>query len=298
MALKAPFPYFGGKSAVAGEVWQRLGNPKTYVEPFFGSGAVLLNRPGKEFGREIVNDYDGHLCNVWRSIQFNPDEVARWCDWPTNHIDLMARRQVLMREAEGLRQKLITDPDYYNAKLAGYWVWCTSNWIGSGMLNGKPAECQVPHLTSNQGVMCGGVRDWLCSLRDRLRNVKVVCGDWTRVMGGNWRTKEDDCGVFLDPPYGDKANRHKGVYANDDLSVAEKVLQWCKENGDNQRYRIALCGYAGEHDDLGGLGWDVYEWKTAGGYGNQGDSQGKVNKTRERIWFSPHCVKADWFALH
>lgn len=44
-ALKAPFPWFGGKSKVAGLVWERFGEVENYVEPFFGSGAVLLGRP-------------------------------------------------------------------------------------------------------------------------------------------------------------------------------------------------------------------------------------------------------------
>ena len=39
---KAPFPWFGGKSRVAHIVWDRFGNVPNYVEPFFGSGAVLL----------------------------------------------------------------------------------------------------------------------------------------------------------------------------------------------------------------------------------------------------------------
>jgi DNA adenine methylase len=43
--LQAPFPYFGGKSRVAEIVWARFGDVDNYVEPFFGSGAVLLARP-------------------------------------------------------------------------------------------------------------------------------------------------------------------------------------------------------------------------------------------------------------
>ena len=43
--LKAPFPWFGGKSLCAPQVWERFGNVPNYVEPFFGSGAVLLGRP-------------------------------------------------------------------------------------------------------------------------------------------------------------------------------------------------------------------------------------------------------------
>jgi site-specific DNA-adenine methylase len=41
--LKAPFPWFGGKSRVADIVWDRFGDVANYVEPFFGSGAVLLH---------------------------------------------------------------------------------------------------------------------------------------------------------------------------------------------------------------------------------------------------------------
>jgi hypothetical protein len=43
---KTPFPYIGGKTRVAPEIWRRFGDVKNYVEPFFGGGAVLLNRPG------------------------------------------------------------------------------------------------------------------------------------------------------------------------------------------------------------------------------------------------------------
>ena len=45
MSVKPPFGWFGGKRRVAPEVWQALGDVQNYVEPFFGSGAILLNRP-------------------------------------------------------------------------------------------------------------------------------------------------------------------------------------------------------------------------------------------------------------
>lgn len=39
VALKAPFPWFGGKRKVAPIVWTAMGDVVNYVEPFFGSGA-------------------------------------------------------------------------------------------------------------------------------------------------------------------------------------------------------------------------------------------------------------------
>ena len=43
--LRAPFPWFGGKSRVAAVVWRAFGDVPNYVEPFAGSLAVLLGRP-------------------------------------------------------------------------------------------------------------------------------------------------------------------------------------------------------------------------------------------------------------
>jgi len=54
--------------------------------------------------------------------------------------------------------------------------------------------------------------------------------------------------------------------------------------------RIALCGYEGEHKMP--PSWKCVPWKTRGGYGSQSHGLGRENSHRERIWFSPHCLKA------
>jgi hypothetical protein len=52
---------------------------------------------------------------------------------------------------------------------------------------------------------------------------------------------------------------------------------------------VALCGYDGEHEMP--ADWNCVAWEAAGGYSGQGDSRGRLNRLRERIWFSPHCVR-------
>lgn len=76
--LRAPFPWFGGKSRIASQVWKRFGDVRNYVEPFFGSGATLLLRPQPFSGTETVNDLDGMVANFWRALSKAPDEVAKW----------------------------------------------------------------------------------------------------------------------------------------------------------------------------------------------------------------------------
>ena len=65
-------PWFGGKRRAAPLVWERFGAVANVVEPFFGSGAVLLGRPDWQPGMtETVNDGQGrenaHKERIWFS---------------------------------------------------------------------------------------------------------------------------------------------------------------------------------------------------------------------------------------
>lgn len=290
--LNAPFPYFGGKRTIASKVWHALGDCKHYIEPFFGSGAVLLSRPNWSTGTrftETVNDKDGFIANVWRSLQFDPGEVSKWCDWPVNHADLAARKKELIKNENRLLENLINNPEWFDAKLAGYWIWAASCWIGSGLTS----IGQIPHV-SDTGIGVHGIGKnnllyWFNSLSDRLRFVRVVCGEWTRVTGGYWQDKLGIVGMYFDPPYG--VSSRDSVYHHDSADVAAEVLKWCKERGSKKTYRIVISGYE-EYEGLLGCGWKSESWTANGGYGNQGDGRGKANKHREVLYYSPYCVKS------
>ena len=297
--LKAPFPWFGGKSRVAPQVWERFGDVPNYVEPFAGSLAVLLGRPHAP-KTETVNDLDCYLANFWRAVQAEPSEVARWADWPVNEADLDARHAWLVGRRAALRDGMHADPAFFDSKIAGWWVWGICSWIGSGFCSGdgpwrvedgrlekvgdagRGIHRQLPHL-GNAGM---GIEAWMTQLAERLRRVRVACGEWDRVLGESVTVKHGTTAVFLDPPY--SSDEHAVDYSAGSGDVAEKVREWALANGDNPALRIALCGYEGEHEMPG---WSAYAWKAKGGYGSQGNGQGRENSKRERIWFSPHCVR-------
>ena len=296
--LKAPFPWFGGKASIAPLVWERFGTASNYVEPFFGSGAMLLGRPNSD-GTETVNDLDGYLANFWRAIQAAPDEVARHADWPVNECDLHARHAALVRAKPEHVARLMGDPDYYDANLAGWWVWGLCSWIGSGWCSGQgPWQVidgalanarKLPHL----GDAGRGIYDTFAALSARLRGVRVCCGDWSRVCGPSVTVKHGLTAVFLDPPYSETAGREK-VYTHDCMKVAHDVREWAIASGSNPLLRIALAGYEGEHampDD-----WQCVAWKASGGYEGQG-KEPTGNCRRERLWFSPHCEKPELLLL-
>lgn len=347
MALKAPFPWFGGKRRVADVVWQAFGDVPNYVEPFFGSGAVLLGRPGGAGKIETVNDRDRYLANFWRAVAADPLAVARHADWPVNEADLHARHKWLVNQTE-FREHMHTDPDFYDVKIAGWWVWGLCQWIGGGWCVepnnhkhpkldgiGKGVHSQAgggalrgrprPNLNSGQGVHAAlayspgrrpamtsagqGVHlpslgndrglngvsaipcaEWFLQLQARLRRVRVACGDWQRVLGPSVLGKGKNvggrrpCAVFLDPPYSFEF-RDPYLYSEDDAAISAQVREWALEHGDDPDLRIALCGYEGEHEMP--PTWQVHAWKAARGYAKEDND----NRLKERIWFSPHCLK-------
>ena len=309
--LKAPFPYFGGKSRVSELIWDRFGNVNNVVEPFFGSGAVLLGRPRSHapFGTETINDLDCMVANFWRALQHDPDAVAFHADNPVNEADQHARHLWLCSQVE-FRERMKVDPEFYDTKIAGWWVWGQCIWIGAGWCSVKLPHLgdagkgvhrklfrQVPVMNSSgMGVCRVEPRDmdmsisilaYMHQLADRLRRVRVCCGDWQRICGPSVTFKHGITGVFLDPPYADTAGRDATIYAEESLTVAHDVRRWAIENGDNPLLRIALCGYEGEHEMP--ESWECVAWRASGGYGSQGNNAARENKHRERIWFSPFC---------
>ena len=162
-AIRAPFPWFGGKSRIASTVWDAFGRVQNYVEPFFGSGAVLLARPRSTWanadapGTETVNDKSAFLANFWRAVQSDPDAVADACDWPVNETDLHARHRWLLAQVGDLAARLERDPTAFDARIAGWWCWGACAWIGTGWCDerrgsGDPPQ-QLPHMgDAGQGI--------------------------------------------------------------------------------------------------------------------------------------------------
>ena len=439
--IRAPFPWFGGKRRVADVVWRAFGpDVPNYIEPFAGSLAVLLARPGGPGKIETVNDRDRYLANFWRAVAADPIAVAEHADWPVNEADLHARHKWLVNQAQ-FRERMHTDPEFFDVKLAGWWVWGICQWIGGGWcvepqnhkhpkldgigkgvhsdaparggaLRGRPR----PNLNSGQGVhaltvgagrgrrkseaehrkrpeldgtspgrgvhsdgahepkrqlpalsvgtergggsggrgvhglpqkmpmlavkadgACAGrgihseaaveayssgrrpqlssagqgvhlpalgndrglngvaaapCVEWFLALQQRLRWVRVACGDWKRVLGNSVLGKGKNvggrrpCAVFLDPPYSHEL-RDPYLYSEDDASVSAQVREWALEHGDDPELRIALCGYAGEHEMPSS--WTEHAWKAGRGYA----ADGNENRELERIWFSPHCLDVE-----
>lgn len=95
--------------------------------------AVLLKRPheaNRKQYTETINDADGLIVNTWRAIQKAPDEVAFHASNPVIEADLHARNLALARwRHSGELEHLMGDPDFYDPKMAGWWLWVQASLI-------------------------------------------------------------------------------------------------------------------------------------------------------------------------
>jgi DNA adenine methylase len=336
-ALKAPFVWFGGKRKVAAQVWAALGDVDNYVEPFLGSGAVLLGRPHNlndgSRRAETVNDADGFVSNFWRAVAGDPEAVARYASDPVNEVDLFARHLWLVNTGRSrLLEGLESDPDWFDAKVAGWWVWGVNAWIGSGWCSGngpwrlgdagQGVNRKLPHLgTAGQGVnrqlphlgtagqagynnldiRTRGIANYMMELADRYANIRVCNGDWSRVVTNGALSFGATVGIFLDPPYlGDV--RTADLYAVDDHNIANEVRDWCLAIETNPRYRIVLAGYRTEHDHLMPATWRRIHWKAGASYATSTSAakaaagatdSNLTNRHNECLWLSPACLNSE-----
>ena len=68
-ASASPIPYTGSKSCIVKTILDVMPPHETYIEPCMGSAEVFFRKPPAD--REIINDYNGDLVNLFRVLQDN-----------------------------------------------------------------------------------------------------------------------------------------------------------------------------------------------------------------------------------
>ena len=325
--MKSPFPYFGGKSKIATAIWQRFGNVPNYVEPFAGSLAVLLNRP-HEPKTETVNDIDCYIANFWRALRCDPEGLAEWADWPVNEADLHSRHLWLLQRSE-FRQLMKTDPDYFDVKIAGWWVWGICQWIGSGWCaekyydeNSEAAWKARPHL-GNTGMGIHRPSQQLPHLGDagmgifrpKQQRPELFAGkgilrkdsdllSYFHALAARLRRVRVCCGDWS-RVLGDSVTHKHGLTAifldppySHDVRDDSLYGQDHDVAPDVRQWAVAngdnpllrIALCGYDNEHTVPDNWTLYRWKAAGGYGSQGEGAGRENANRECVWFSPHCI--------
>jgi DNA adenine methylase len=81
--VRPPLNYYGGKVRLAPWIASLLPPHRVYVEPFFGSGAVLFAKPPSP--HELANDLDGDVVCFFRALRDRPEALVRACTLTPYH---------------------------------------------------------------------------------------------------------------------------------------------------------------------------------------------------------------------
>ena len=73
--MNAILNYPGAKWGIAKKIISIMPSHRSYLEPYFGSGAVFFNKPHSAI--ETINDIDGDVTNFFEVLRDNAEELAR-----------------------------------------------------------------------------------------------------------------------------------------------------------------------------------------------------------------------------
>ncbi len=243
--MRTVLKYPGSKWNIARQLVDRIPSHHSYVEPYFGSGAVLFNKPTSDI--ETVNDLDSDVTNIFRCIQKDSERLAR-----------MVMTTPFSRE-EYDKQFEIPDgavcKDSYE-RAAGFLIRC---WQGHGF---RTNGYKVGWKNDVQGrersyALWNWYRlpDWIMEIAERLRKVQIKNRPALEVIK---RFNYANVFMYIDAPYllgvrRGKQYKHE-MTDRDHMELLETALQ--------SKAKIMISGYESDmYNDLL-YGWNKETFKS------------------------------------
>lgn len=174
----------------------------TYIEPFVGSGAVLLNiQPNKW----VINDLNKDLINIYKTVKENPEDIIKYYKKFGETFKKLSKKDKIIKCKELLKKMELMD---YTPKRAILYMFLKDTaYMGNIIVNNK---FYFPNLDLNITVnnnypflkerKYDSVRD--ASEYFNETKGKILNKDYKKVLD---LAKKGDF-VFLDPPYIEKHN--------------------------------------------------------------------------------------------
>lgn len=232
---RAPFGYPGGKSKSVKYILPHLPYRNAYIEPFGGSGVVLLNR--KESRLEIFNDRYAGVVAFYRCLR-DQEKMNRLID--RCEAVVHSREEFLWCKATWQE----VEDDVERAARWYYMISSSFGNIGRAFARATKSNSQTGSLLRNN------IRLFL-PVHQRLKNVQIENQDWREILRD---FDNHDAVFYLDPPYVEYTG---GCYKHtmtvrDHRELCERVFQL---DG-----FVALSGY--KNDIYKDYEWDnILDWE-------------------------------------
>lgn len=229
--------YPGSKWRLADWIISLMPPHKSYLEPFFGSGAVFFKKEPSRI--ETINDLDGEIVNLFRVIRDKPEELAR-------AIALTPYSREEYERAWSLRQEGGRD-DVETARLTlvRYWQTHGSSQVYKGGWKNDRAGREYAYDVRYWNQLPG----WIMDAVARLKTAQI---EQLPALDVIRRFRHPDVLIYADPPYvlSTRKGRQYNVDMTDDKEHV-KLLDALKVHPGP----VILSGYESELYDQHLQGW-------------------------------------------
>jgi DNA adenine methylase len=284
----------GGKNKMIPQYLETPGIPTTgydtYVEPFFGGGAMMIwaaqNCP--DIKRFILNDVNAEIVGIYIAIKHDVDNfIKRMNDLSAQYLplDKAARKKFYYALREDYTQHYHNWNSTYDSatlyflmKTAFNGIWQTTKTSNGrfatpcGLLNQKDSVYDVEN-----------VKQW----HEFLQRVDIICGGWEKAC-----SVAGSAFYFMDPPYRDSFTSYSTVF---DDTAHKDLIDYCKQQ-DALGHYVFYCNRDADDDfykvNKGNLDIKYYSTKyTAGRRATEEDGTRTAKKATEILLHSKSITK-------
>jgi len=192
----------------------------TYIEPFVGSGAVLLwmLKSFPNIKKAVIADINQDLIQTWQNIARTP-------------LAIIGILQTLQNEYYAIEQDEVQKKEYYYAKRALFNTRTSDSLTQSALLlflnktcfNGlyrvnRSNEYNVPIGSYKKPLICDVAN--ILAVSQMLSNVEIICADFEKSLD----YAQENSFFYLDPPYKPLSNTSSfTAYARGDFNDTEQM---------------------------------------------------------------------------
>ncbi len=213
--MKPLFMYAGGKTKLLKHyrpIFENLPDSGTYVEPFFGGGAVFSVLGAHK--RSFVNDVNTELMGIYEAVRDNPDVFIAECTRGAQRVLRSKDRKATYYEMRSEYWESPTPEKLYvlmRCSFNGVWQTCRD----SHGLFGTPAGL-LTQSRPDQIVDSALIHEWSALLG----NAVITSTDFENVP------VPDGSVVYLDPPYRGSFTTYGKKFGDDEQM---RVVEWAKK---------------------------------------------------------------------
>ncbi|MFC7227793.1 DNA adenine methylase [Salinirubellus salinus] len=258
-----PISWYGGKTSHRKWILPLLPTSDTYVEPFGGSGSILLHREPSNV--DVYNDLSESLTDFYRVLRDNPDNLIR-----------ALQLTPYSREEYEYALNHHDDPGLDEVEKARlFFTVCNQARAGLAL---SAVESQFSFVRrESYSDMAGSISRWrnhiskLDSAAERLDGVRIESRDAVAVIE---EYDSPDTVFYLDPPYMAETRSTGGEYGENEMGVEDhrELLEVLSDvEGD-----VAISGYTSDLYEGMLSGWSRVERGTRAQAGQSGSERTEV----------------------